>query len=385
MTPKIKILKICGLIIFLFLFSCKTSFYSEKVINNFENTEGIIYALPKTKLIVSAEITKEIKQKGIFSEYTNLYFNAKNAVKTNETKFYLSDISVKTIPVADSSKIFRIVSLRNINPLLLNLSKDNFISGINLSDIQAGNVNKNQNINKNEELKTSSTEYSDISFHSVREVQFDTIYKEVLRDSVMIKIPIIKKKEVYKSTAKQAKETAEIIFNLRDDRYALLTGENDGNNFPDGKSLNQMLQKLSELEKNYMSLFTGREMKITKTYQFEFIPDNNLSDRQKTLFYFSDRKGVVNDTAAVPVILNFQKKEFAKNVSFLLMKKNKGIIYRLPGKAEAIITYKNKMLYKKEIVIPQTGTLNLIPANLFKEKITVEFYPESGALKRISK
>ncbi len=381
-----KNLKIAGYLLLLFLISCKTSFYTEKAVPlSDENKNGIIYALPKSKIIVKVEITKEKKQKGIFADYTHLYFNTKNAVLQNDTKYFISDITIKTIPVVDSMQIYRIVSPENINPLLLNLTKESFISGINLSDIQAGKVNSKQNLIRKEDTKSGIFDYADISLHSVREIRYDTIYKEVMRDSVMIKIPVIRKKEVYKSKAKQAKETADMIFNLRDDRYALLTGENDGDNFPDGNAVKLMLKELSELEKNYMSLFTGREINIRKTYQFEIDPMTSESENKKVLFYFSDNKGITSDTSDVPVIINFVKKETSITNSFSLNDKNKGIIYRIPGKTAVDIIFKGKELYKTELEITQAGTLNLIPANLFKEKITVEFYPELGALKRISK
>jgi len=377
-----KTVKIIIYISVLFLVSCKSSFYVEKAQNTENNS--IIYALPKTKIILQVEVTDEIKQKGIFSDYTHLYFNTKNAVLKNSSKFYISDISLKNVPLIDSSQIYKIVSAKNSNPLLLNLSKDGFILGINLSDIQAKTVNNEQDRLKNREIRTNVSDYADISLHSVREMQYDTIYKEVLRDSVLIKIPVIRKKEVYKSKAKQAKETAEIIFNLRDDRYALFTGENDGNNFPDGEALKQMIIKLSELEKNYMSLFTGREMKIKKLYQFEFIPENNTKNKSEILFRFSDKFGITNDTTDTPVILNFIPEENHIGRISQIDEKNKGILYRIPGKAQVNITLKGKELYKTEFEIPQIGTLNVIPANLFKSKITVEFYPELGSLKRIS-
>ncbi len=367
----------------LFFTSCKTTFYTKKINpNNLE--DGLIYALPKSEIRISLEITEQIKQKGVFSEYTHLYFNTKNAVMKDDIKYYISDFTVKTIPVIDSSQIYKIISPKNINPLLLNLSKENFISGINLNDVQAGEVNKEQIHNRNNVVKNTVSDYADISLSSVREIRYDTIYKEVLRDSAMIKIPVIRKKEVYKSKAKQAKETAEMIFNLRDDRYALLTGENDGNNFPDGEALKQMIKKLSELEKNYMSLFTGREINVKKVYQYEFIPENTEDTVLQTMFYFSDKKGITNDTTDTPVILYFIPKKISDKLVTRISTKNKGILYRIPGKAEVSIKMRDKELYNSELEIPQIGTLNIIPANLFKSKITVEFYPETGSLKRIS-
>ncbi len=379
-----KIVKLTGFLLFFVLFSCKTSFYTKKISDNTEKKNGIIYALPKTKIIADIEITKKIKQKGIFSDFTHLYFSTKNAIMKNETKYFISDISITTTPILDSSQIYRIVASGNLNPLLLNLSKENFISGINLNDVQAGNIDNGQNSEKNSDIKENISDYADISLYSVREIQYDTLYKEVLKDSVMIKVPFIRKKEVYKSKAKQAKETADIIFNLRDDRYALLTGENDGTNFPDGSALKTMLNELSELEKKYMSLFTGRELKFKKTYRFEYVPENNSDSINEILFYFSEETGITKDTSKIPVTMKIiNKKLIPKNV-FDDKSEKKGIIYRIPDKAGIKLISEKKELYKASVFISQFGTLNLLPSSLFKDKITVEFYPEYGSLKRIS-
>ncbi len=380
-----KIVKLTGFFLFFVLFSCKTSFYTEKISDSTEKKNGIIYALPKTKIIADIEITKKVKQKGIFSDFTHLYFNTKNAIMKNETKYFISDISITTTPILDSSQIYRIVASGNLNPLLLNLSKENFISGINLNDIQAGKVNNGQNSEKNNDAKTNISDYADISLYSVREIQYDTLYKEVLKDSVMIKIPVIRKKEVYKSKAKQAKETANIIFNLRDDRYALLTGENDGNNFPDGNALKTMIKELSELEKKYMSLFTGKELKSKKTYRFEYIPENNSDSIKKTLFYFSEKKGITKDTSEMPVTMKIINNKTAPEEIFENKKEIKGIVYRIPNKASIKLVSEKNELCKTSVFISQFGSLNLLPSSLFKDKITVEFYPEYGSLKRISK
>ncbi|MCF6184413.1 MAG: DUF4831 family protein, partial [Bacteroidales bacterium] len=379
-------IKFITVIIILSAVSCKAPFYTEKIPHQNSKAEGIIYSLPEAKILVKVEITKEIKQKGIFSDYTHLYFNAKNAILKNETKFYISDISLKTVPVVDSSQVYRIISPKNINPLLLNLSKESFISGINLSDVQASKVIIRQNLIRNNDIATNVSDYADISLYSVREIQYDTIYKDVLRDSVMIKVPIIREKEVYKSKAKQAKETADIIFRLRDDRYALLTGENDGNNFPDGEAIKIMLKKLSGLEKNYMSLFTGREMKVKKNYQLELTPQNKNSEEDNILFYFSEIKGFTNDTIYKPVILKLTNIENENgNIEFQKIKTEEsghysGIVYRIPAKAKAEIIFDGKELFKTNVFIPQFGHLNIIPSNLFNNQITVEFYPEYGSL-----
>ncbi len=86
--------------------SCKSTFYitNTNSINN--DNSGILYALPKTKLNIHIEITETHKQKGPFSDFTHLYFNTKNAVTKNDVEYRISDISVLTVPVLDSTNIY---------------------------------------------------------------------------------------------------------------------------------------------------------------------------------------------------------------------------------------------------------------------------------------
>ncbi|NPA44577.1 MAG: DUF4831 family protein [Chlorobi bacterium] len=379
------------------LFSCKSEMYVSNVNSKYlENTSGLIYALPKTKLEVEIEITETHKQKGPFAEYTNLYFNTKNAITENSTDYRISNISINAKPVTDSANIYCINSLDNEIASLINLTQNGFIAGINISDYQSEKIETEQkNILTSNSNYNKFADYADFSLKSIRETQYDTIYKEVLQDSVIVKIPIIKKKEVYKSLKKQAKETADVLFLLRDDRNALLKGENDGNNFPDGEALKLMINELNKLEKQYMSLFTGQEIKVKKQYKFEIIPNSQTTDSIIYLFNFSENKGFYKTNSAKNAIyLKLNKNtdlistsEFTKKA--ILSNKNKkgaytGIIYRIPQNLTAEVINSKSTLYKKEIKIAQAGTLNIIPAKLLKNT-KVEFYPQYGSLKRISK
>jgi len=383
-------------VFFVFLYSCKSEMYITNINSNYiKNTSGIIYTLPKTKLEVEIEITETHKQKGPFAKYTNLYFNTKNAITKNSTDYRISNISINSKPIVDSANIYCINSLDNEIVSLINLTQNGFIAGINISDYQSEKIETEQkNISISNNNFNKFIDYADFSLKSIRETQYDTIYKEVLQDSVIVKIPIIKKKEVYKSLQKQAKETADVLFLLRDDRNALLKGENDGNNFPDGDALKLMINELNKLEKQYMNLFTGQEIKIKKQYKFEVIP-NSSTDSTIYLFNFSEKKGLYKTTSAKNAIyLKLNKNTYLVPTSKFTKKaisnnKNKlgaysGIMYRIPQNVLAEVVNNKTILYKKEIKIAQAGTINIIPKHLI-QNTKVEFYPQYGSLKRISK
>jgi len=51
-----KTLKTISLFLLVLLFSCKTSFYTKKISRIESDDSGIIYTLPKTKLIITAKL-----------------------------------------------------------------------------------------------------------------------------------------------------------------------------------------------------------------------------------------------------------------------------------------------------------------------------------------
>ncbi|MCF6365707.1 MAG: DUF4831 family protein [Bacteroidales bacterium] len=383
---------------FITISSCNSTFYTVSTNTDHINNAGIIYALPKTKLNINIEITEIYKQKGPFSDYTYLYFNTKNAIKKNEVKYKISGISVETIPVLDSSNIYCINTKKNNTPNLVNLTPEGFIAGINLNDYRAEKIQIEQKNVSELTQKNKILDYADFSLKSIQETKFDTIYKEVIKDSVLVRIPIIKKKKVFKSVEKQAKEIAEVLFLLRDDRNALLTGENDGNNFPDGNALKTMLIELSNLEKQYMSLFTGQEVKIKKNYNLSIIPEKSKTDSLLFLFSFSKNTGISFNNSQISknnIYLKLNKNDklkFTKEYTDLNNKKNKnapkglkGLIYIIPADISSEVIYNNTVILEKLIKISQLGTLNLIPSKILQENISIEFYPQYGSLKRISK
>ncbi len=383
--------------IIILLFSCNSTFYITNTNTQNIDNSGILYALPKTKLNINIEVTEVHKQKGPFSDYTYLYFNTKNAITQNDTEYRISDISVQSIPVIDSSNIYCINPSKSNSTSLVNLTPEGFIAGINLNDYRAEKIQIEQKDISELSQKNRILDYADYSLKSIQETAYDTIYKEVIRDSVLVRIPIIKKKKVFKSTKKQAKEIADILFLLRDDRSALLIGENDGNNFPDGEAIKVMLDELNKLENQYMSLFTGREIKVKKNYEFNIVPKKILADSLMYIFSFSEKSGISNidESSGKEIYLKFNGNNELKltdNFTKISLATNKdakkgieGLIYRIPANINSEIIYDNTVIFKKAIKISQFGALNIIPSDIFNENISVEFYPQYGSLKRISK
>lgn len=384
-------------IISIFIFSsCVSEFNVVNISNANCDKDVIIYSLPKTAINIKIETEEIYNQKGPFYKYAKKYFGTDDVIKSDQTEYKISKISIETAPIRDNKNIYAIIIDDKIKAGVINLTPEGFIAGINLTDFQISKFKEKQEEFEFSTHKNGKLSYADLSVWSVREAKYDTLYKEVFQDSVFVKKPIIKKKMVYKSLDKQAKELADQIFLLRDDRLSLLKGESDGGKIPEGSALKIMVDELNKLEEEYMNLFTGKTGKNSKLYNFQYIPQTNDSVYEKILFRFSKEYGILpaGDNKGTPVVLHlFTGKNTSDIKKFnekrtkqkAMEKKSKnGIFYRIPDIASTEIRFNSKIVARKKLTISQFGTINSLPVQIFDKNLSIEFYPEYGSLKSIS-
>lgn len=384
---------ILAIILSSILFSCKTKFNVVNVNDTKDYENSIVYNLPKTALNIAVEIEEIHSQKGPFYKYAEKYLGTKNFISSDDIEYRISKIKIETYSVPDSAQFYAIKNASNTGLYYVSLTPQGYIAGINLDNIQTKQLEQKQEEIKITKKKNEKLNYAEFSINSVRETKYDTLYKEIYQDSVFVTKPIIKKKTVFKTPEKQAKELSDQIFLLRDDRNALLKGESDGGKNPDGVALPIMIKELNKLETEYMQLFTGRSTSIKKYYNFKYVPENKNIKEEKILFNFTKTKGINTNVknTETPVIIellpdeSFLPVQKYSNINFNNNFKRRGIFYRMPAYAFIKIKIGNKVITQKKIQIAQYGSINYLPVSLFDEEINIEFYPETGALKKISK
>ncbi len=394
MTGKIYLYLFSAVI--LFLTSCSTSFVSVKNIKEADYLENrLLYTLPKTVIVVEVELRTVRKHKGPFYKYAKKYLGgAKDVIMNDETFRQISGINITSYPEPDTNNIYAITYSEDFNIHNINLTKDGFLAGINLDNF----VELDENTQETESFINTDTKkqlsYSDYSLEPALETQYDTLYKEILVDSAYVKVPVIHKKLVNKSKETQAKELADQIFLLRDDKNALLKGENDGNIFPDGEALKTMLSELDKLESDYMNLFTGKTESSTRVYRFEYRPENTKINDEVELFRLSGKYGIlpVGDLNGKAVTIkitghNYVQpvNEYVKNKDMYITKQKNAIFYRSPDDAGIEILINFSSVARKKLKVAQFGTVNILPSGIFTGDTKVEFYPDYGSLKSISK
>ena len=323
------------------------------------NDFGITYSLPKTTLVVDAEVTKTTCKAGPYYQYAEKYLGVKDAVTEDKVYYELGKLTLvnKGVPDADNTYIVEFKS-GTVAPYAY-LTEDGLLCSINAEYMPE--ESELETIQKSAKETTKTNDASVLS-------------EELLMAG---------------STARQAEVAAKQIYRIRESRLNILTGESD-NLPPDGAAMKLVIQQLEEQENALTSLFVGILTKETSHYEVSITPYDDLD--KEVLFRFSSRMGIVDadDLGGDPVYMNLKATDRAPALDAKEAEKKekslKGIIYNIPGKANIEITMNRKTLYKGEAQITQFGTREGLAPVMFEDKkapVKVYFYPETGAIKQI--
>lgn len=186
------------------------------------NNFGITYSLPKTQLIIDAEVTKVTCKAGPYYKYAEKYLGVKDAVTEDKVYYELGKLSLvnKGIPDPDNTYIVEFKS-GTVAPYAY-LTEDGLLCSINAE--YTPEESELESIKKNGQGPAKVTDASVFS-------------EELLMAG---------------STARQAEVAAKQIYRIRESRLNILTGDAD-NLPPDGEAMKLVIQQLEEQEKHYLT------------------------------------------------------------------------------------------------------------------------------------
>lgn len=321
------------------------------------NNFGITYSLPKTSLIVEAEVTKVTCKAGPYYQYAEKYLAVQDAIAEDAVYYELGKVRLinRGVPNPDNTYIVEFKP-GTVAPYAY-LTEDGLLCSINTEYVPAEE--------KAEKKAVAAKQGA---------AQNSVLSEELLMAG---------------STARQAEVAAKQIYRIRESRMDILTGEAD-NLPPDGEAMKLVIQQLEAQEQTLSHLFTGTTEKMTDLYEVSIIPSDELD--KEVIFRFSKQLGIVDadDLGGAPVYMNLIATERAPQLDPKEAEKKekslKGIIYNVPGKAKVEITMGKRILYKGEAQITQFGTQEGLAPVMFEDKkapVKISFYPETGAIKQI--
>ncbi len=207
--------------------------------------------------------------------------------------------------------------------------------------------------------------YTDLTERPNIVMSIDTSYKSIKMDSTFVKVPVTSQQLIVKTIDEKAQEAAKVLLKIRRKRVNVLTGKGDIPVSDAG------IQRLDELEEEYLALFIGKDIEERKRFTFYFTPSTGEVFEHEELFEFSTSQGVLSqhmDNSAV-VSLTIQRQQEAEGLNNYglgeqLPMQTNALYYRVPDRAEVQISIGDDILLMERVGVYQYGTILSMPVSL---------------------
>ncbi|MCX6286362.1 MAG: DUF4831 family protein [Bacteroidetes bacterium] len=362
--------------------------------NTFPQTnEGIFYSLPRTVVNVTVKIDRIENYQGPYADYALRYLGLKNVVQSNTIEYKISDINISTSYEPDPDQYYFIELGEKISKGekagLLSLTDAGIILGTLPSEADT-TTQANRLLNAEEPpLEREKDAFGEL-FRNYTDVsvfeKIDTIRRKINIDTMTLERQYLKKTMVEKSPEQKAKEAADFLSKIKDNRFNLITGFQEVNY--NKETLEFMDAQLKNLEREYLKLFTGVKIHKTMTFSYKYIPTPNQINTEIPIFKFNKSKGVQDLDAqggGKVITIRVQRVGNTNSVSVYLQKagkaaKSSGFYYRIPEYARVTVKVDDNTQEEQQCLISQLGLVTNLPSGKWK----VLFHPETGSIKSLS-
>ena len=313
---------------------------------------SLVYGLPQTRLYFDVELVKTIIKKGPYAEYANRMLGLQNVPMKDSETWQIKSIRISSKQEVDSRRLYTLSFTdypQNVDKLL------RFTNAGLLLDANIGNVL----IDSQNHGKTGDDfQFMNTALRNTVVEKVDTLYKTILTDTAFVRIPVMQRKVMAKTTEEQARETAQQIFNIRQNRLDMLSGNTDYH--PEGAALKLVLQSFDSQEEQLLSLFNGAKIESRQVVTYSALPEK--AEANSELFYFSDRFGIVSkNTAGAKAVWYETGKAAVRGTAVPEQQANNILYYRIPQIVEVSAGIDNKTLVREQMTICQLGNIVSFP------------------------
>jgi len=334
--------------------------------------EGITYALPRTGLRVYVRAIKETFEPGPYVGYAEQLLGLQNVKSLPESGWSVTEIRMETFSEPDPEQVYK--AMGDVASMI-SLTANGCLSGIN-----ATNLNVKPVVVKTNKVIEAPDAMDDFSFDNFTDTPF-----YISGDSSNSFQPI------RVSAEQKASEAAKKVLETRMNIYDMVAGMLDEFH-PDGEAYKVSLEQLKEIEKNYLSLFTGRTTRKEDIFSFNYVPSKDAKIGE-VIFRISNEKGIMpaSDLSGKPVMVEFVTDEnLTDKYADLAISENpdagkNGIYYRMPGVVTVNILNDLNIISSARMTFAQFGEVAPLPEDLLEKGYVVRFHPETGAIKSVSK
>ncbi len=323
---------------------------------------GYVYALPQTTFKVTVEVVKTRTIRGPYYRFAEKYLSIREVPDRNITSWRIDRIHLESVEEADPERMYLVKQISGQQDLstLLKLSHQGLVY-----DFNVGKYLETKKYHESPSERYEGPVYTDLTNKRNIVLSIDTSYKSIKMDSTFIKVPVTKKQLIVKTIDEKAEEAARVILKIRNRRVKVLTGRGD---IP----VSDMgIQKLDELEEEYLTLFIGKKIEEKKRYTYYFTPSAGEVFEHEELFEFSENRGIISqhldDSEVVSLTVRRQREVEGLNNYGLgdqLPMQTNALYYRVPDQAEVNVSIGEDILMMERVSIYQYGVILSMPVSL---------------------
>lgn len=307
----------------------------------------VTYSLPSTVIALEVDAVQERFYAGPYAKYAEKYLGIK-ARQKDEASYQLTSIRMTPYVEADQSRRYSLDMTKGQLAGLLQLTSQGLVA---LSDGGAAGATSWR-------FPTAGKgDFSDKGLSSNLTSESTTLYRNDKKESEYDKISVRQNMIVEKSLEKKAAETAQMILDIRDQRFRIVTGDTDATY--SGTAMGAAIDELTRLEKEYLMLFIGYSEYQNQRMNFEVIPQPG-DTQMYVAFRLSDTSGLVpaDNLSGKPIVMEIVPQKFVDpegGSSDAKSKKMAEIRYRIPAICNVKLTDGVNMLLQSRIPIYQLG------------------------------
>lgn len=320
---------------------------------------AVIYSLPKTAIDVTVVTTETVETPGEFYQFAKRILNIDNPISEASTRYDIEQVIIRTHGEPDSEQRYAVKFGSGSTPYIL-LSNDNLPLAVNTEETYQ--------LAQPTVPAPVRAEPTPLETPAARQVMTE----EMLRSNTPLK---------------RAQSAVEQLYNIRQSRNDLLTGQVD--QMPDGQAMQLILDNLNAQEAALLAMFTGTRAVSTHVNTYTFIPPADTTQVSNYLLArLSAVEGIVakSDLSGAPIELDYRvtaKGEMPLNDKGVRLSFPKnGLPYCIPGKATVKVTYEGRELAHATVNVAQAGVIYGMAPNSFTDKKApayLIFDPTTGA------
>ncbi len=325
-----------------------------------EFVQRIIYSLPATILRINIEIEKETYIPGPYRKFADRFLGLDQVIQNYSFQYKIGSVDLLTFSEPDPSMFF---SLNVIEGSLnwdkyLSLSQQGFV-------LQPGKSGFQPLKASDKEGQFSGTSIDELSMKMNLTEITDTLYKTIVTDSMLIRLPVLTTAQQVRTLEQKAKEAASNLFLIRENRFYTIT--NIDGDYPDGQAMEVMVAEMDKMEKAYLEMFTGKVVKQKFTQSFLYSPTNAESSQNFKLCGFSPQKGLTDSENAYDITLDIDHIDTIPEINLKTSSdpnedsKSNTLYYRIPDIANVKVKLVDEVLYENRLGIYQFGSILAIP------------------------